>query len=59
MSGYAIFKGTEAAGVVPNHVFGTTDAQQAGYTLNSDTPSGPVTLDLRDGPRVIELPPGR
>jgi hypothetical protein len=41
-------------------VYGTMDTrpEQVGFTLNSDTPYGPVLLDLRDGPVVIELPPG-
>ena len=29
-----------------------------GFTVNSDTPHGPMLLDLRDGPMVIELRPG-
>jgi hypothetical protein len=29
-----------------------------GFTLNSDTPYGPIQLDLRAGPFVIELPAG-
>jgi hypothetical protein len=31
---------------------------QVGFTLNSDTPYGAATLDLSDGPMVIELPAG-
>lgn len=60
VSGYAIFKATVAAGVVPNHVSGTIDTKprHAGYPLNPDTPYSPVTLDLRDGPMAIELPSG-
>jgi hypothetical protein len=60
VSGLAIFKGNEAAGVTSNQVFGVldTEPEQVGFTLNSDTPYGPIQLDLREGPMVIELPPG-
>jgi hypothetical protein len=60
VSGPAIFKGTAAAGLTSNQVYGTMDTrpEQVGFTLNSDTPHGPMLLDLRDGPMVIELPPG-
>jgi hypothetical protein len=59
VSGLAIFKGNAAVGVVPNRVFArfATEPEQMGFTLNSDTPYGPILLDLRDGPMVIELPP--
>jgi hypothetical protein len=60
VSGLAIFKGNAAVGVVPNRVFArfATEPEQVGFTLNSDTPYGPILLDLRDGPMVVELPPG-
>lgn len=60
VSGKAIWEGNLAVGVVPNRVFGTMDTKpfHVGLTLNSDTPYGPVLLDLHDGPIVIELPPG-
>lgn len=60
-SGVAIFKGNAKVGVVENKVFGMLDTQprQLGFTLNSDTPYGPFLLDLRAGPMVVELPPGR
>jgi hypothetical protein len=60
VSGLAIFKGNEALGVRANSVFGTlaTEPKHVGLTLNSDTPYAPLLLDLRDGPMVIELPPG-
>jgi hypothetical protein len=60
VSGLAIFKGNAAVGVLPNEVFGLLEArpEHVGLTLNSDTPYGPVLLDLRDGPLVIEMPPG-
>jgi len=55
-----IFKGNEVLGLRPNSVFGTlaTEPKHVGLTLNSDTPYAPLPLDLRDGPVVIELPPG-
>ena len=60
VSGLAIFKGNQAVGVIPNRVFArfATEPEQVGFTLNSDTPYGPILLDLRDGPMVIEVPPG-
>ena len=60
VSGAAIFKGTAAVGVQPNKVFGYMDTKprHVGFTLNSDTPYGGVLLDLKDGPLVVELPPG-
>ena len=63
VSGLAIFKGNQAqaVGVIPNRVFArfATEPEQVGFTLNSDTPYGPIPLDLRDGPMVIEVPRGR
>ena len=60
VSGLAIFKGNEALGLRSNSVFGTlaTEPRHVGLTLNSDTPYAPLLLDVRDGPMVIELPPG-
>ncbi len=60
VSGAAIFRGTTEAGVVENKVFGVLDTKplHVGFTLNSDTPYGPILLDLSAGPFVIELPPG-
>ena len=60
VSGMAMIKGNASIGILPNEVFATADTKPifVGYTLNSDTPYGPLTLDLRFGPIVIELPPG-
>ncbi|MFN3006527.1 DUF1254 domain-containing protein [Mycolicibacterium wolinskyi] len=60
VSGAAIFDGTAAVGVRPNHAFGYMETlpHHVGYTLNSDTPYGALLLDLHAGPMVIELPPG-
>lgn len=60
VSGAAIVKGSEAVGLVPNRVFGVLDGgpEQLIFTANSDTPYGPMLLDLSVGPLVIELEPG-
>lgn len=60
VSGLAMFRGNHQVGLVDNEVFGVLDTrpQQLGFTLNSDTPYGPIALDLRDGPLVVEVPAG-
>jgi hypothetical protein len=60
VSGAAIVKGNEQVGIVPNKVFGILDCapEQLVFTANSDTPYGPLLLDLGIGPIVVELPPG-
>jgi hypothetical protein len=60
VSGLAILKGNADIGVIANRVFGMLDTEplQVGFTLNSDTPYGPMMLDLHDGPLVVEIPPG-
>lgn len=60
VSGLAIYEGNEASGLVPNQIFGILDTQPKHLILtpNSDTPYGPVLLDLRIGGVVVELPPG-
>ncbi len=60
VSGAAIFVGMTKSGGVDNRVFGLLDTKprHVGFTLNSDTPYGPILLDLRDGPLVVELPAG-
>jgi len=60
VSGAAIIRGNVAAGLVPNEVFGILDCgpEQVVFTANSDTPYGPLLLDLADGPLVVELQPG-
>ena len=47
-------------GVIPNKVFGILDCgpEQLVFTANSDTPYGPMLLDLGIGPLVVELAPG-
>ena len=60
VSGAAIVKGNEDIGIVPNKVFGILDCgpEQLVFTANSDTPYGPLLLDLGVGPLVVELPAG-
>lgn len=60
VSGAAMFKGNAKIGVIPNKTFGTLDTKprHVGFTLNSDTPYAPLLMDLKDGPMVVEMPPG-
>ena len=60
VSGAAILRGSRDIGIVANKTFGTQDSKprHIGFTLNSDTPYGPIPLDLSGGPFVIELPAG-
>jgi hypothetical protein len=55
-----IFNGNRAAGLNDNEAYGGAAAgpRQIGFTLNSDTPYGSGTLDVSEGPMVVELPPG-
>jgi hypothetical protein len=55
-----IFNGNRALGIEDGKAWGISAAspRQIGLTLNSDTPYGSATLDLSNGPMVIELPPG-
>jgi hypothetical protein len=60
VSGLAMFKGNAALGLVGNQTFGYLDTKPRHviFTANSDTPYGPILLDLRGGPMTIELPAG-
>lgn len=55
-----ILNGNREAGIADGQAMGiaSTGPRQVGFTLNSDTPYGSAALDLRQGPMVIELPPG-
>src|SRR5579871_3282194 len=55
-----IFNGNRAVGLEVNKAMGAAAAgpRQVGFTLNSDTPYGSATLDLSNGPMVIEIPSG-
>src|ERR1700754_3107581 len=48
VSGAAMFKGNADVGIVPNTTFGMLDTEptQLIFTANSDTPYGPILLDL-------------
>ncbi|MFI5435589.1 DUF1254 domain-containing protein [Rhodococcus baikonurensis] len=56
----ATWRGNLSGGVVPNRVYPLLEGtpQQFVFTPNSDTPYSGLTIDLSDGPIVVELPPG-
>ncbi|OQP52774.1 hypothetical protein A4H97_24015 [Niastella yeongjuensis] len=60
VSGAAIFVGNKKIGIEPNKTFGTLDTKpmHVGFTLNSDTPYGPIAIDLSAGPMVVDIPAG-
>ena len=60
VSGEGILQGNATLNIKPNVTSGTLDTkpQQIGFTLNSDTPYGPILVDLSVGPLVIEIPAG-
>src|SRR5882757_3101674 len=55
-----IFNGCREKGMNDNESLMILSAgpRQVAFTANSDTPYGVGTLDVKDGPYVIELPPG-
>jgi hypothetical protein len=55
-----IFNGNRQKGVKDNEsiIILSAGPRQVAFTANSDTPYGAGALDLKDGPYVIELPPG-
>jgi hypothetical protein len=55
-----IFQGNRDIGIKDNEAVGIAAAgpRQVGFTLNADTPYGAGTLDLSQGPMVIEMLPG-
>jgi hypothetical protein len=55
-----IFNGNRELGLKDNEDVSIMSAgpRQVVFTANSDTPYGAATLDVKDGPYVIELPPG-
>lgn len=60
VSGYCIYKGDLAAGMVANQTFSLVE-NAVGlrcFTPNSDTPYAGLVIDLSAGPFVIELPAG-
>jgi hypothetical protein len=60
VSAEGIFNGGRELGLKDNEAMAIMAAgpRQVGFTLNSDTPYGSATLDLSQGPMVVELPPG-
>lgn len=60
VSGIAMIEGNIPVGLVLNKVFGTLECSpsQLMFTGNSDTPYGPMDLDLSGGPLILELQPG-
>lgn len=56
----ATWRGNLDGGVVPNEAFPLLNGtpQQFVFTPNSDTPYAGMSLDLTDGPIVVDLPPG-
>src|SRR5262245_18861208 len=55
-----IFHGNREKGFNDNEtvIIMSAGPRQVAFTANSDTPYGAGTLDVKDGPYVIELPPG-
>jgi hypothetical protein len=55
-----IFNGNREKGINDNDTITIMSAgpRQVVFTANSDTPYGAGTLDVKDGPYVIEMPPG-
>lgn len=55
-----IFHGNREQGILDNEAMPILSAgpRHVGFTLNSDTPYGGGVVDLKEGPYVIELPPG-
>lgn len=60
VSGEGLVKGNDSINIKPNSSFGTLDTKpgQIGFTLNSDTPYGPIPIDLSKGPMIIDIPKG-
>jgi hypothetical protein len=60
VSNEGIFQGNRDAGIMDNAGGGMAAAgpRQVGFTLNSDTPYGSATIDLSQGPMVVEVPAG-
>src|SRR5262245_15451347 len=60
VSNEGIFNGSREAGILDNEsmLIAAVGPSAVAFTANSDTPYGAGVLDLKDGPWVIELPPG-
>ena len=61
VSAEGIFHGNREQGIKDGEAMPILSAgpRHVGFTLNSDTPYGGGVIDLKEGPYVIELPPGR
>src|SRR5262249_24574509 len=55
-----IFNGNRVKGIKDNESIIVLSAgpRQGAFTANSDTPYGAGCLDVKDGPYVVEMPPG-
>src|SRR5215469_2815501 len=60
VSNEGIFQGNRDIGINDNVAGGMSAAgpRQVGFTLNSDTPYASATLDVSQGPMVVEVPAG-
>src|SRR5262245_44763004 len=60
VSNEGIFNGNREAGLEDNEsaLIAAVGPSAVAFTANSDTPYGAGVLDVKDGPWVIELPPG-
>ena len=60
VSNEGIFQGNRDIGIQDNVAGGISAAgpRQVGFTLNSDTPYASATIDVSQGPMVIEVPAG-
>ena len=60
VSAEGIFHGNREQGINDNEAMPILSAgpRHVGFTLNSDTPYGGGVIDVKDGPYVIEVPPG-
>ncbi|NEW43232.1 DUF1254 domain-containing protein, partial [Nocardia cyriacigeorgica] len=56
----ATWRGNLAGGTIPNRVMALLVAtpDQYVFTANSDTPYSGLTIDLSEGPMVVDVPPG-
>ena len=60
VSNEGIFQGNRDLGIQDNSGGGVSAAgpRQVGFTLNSDTPYASATVDVSQGPMVVEIPAG-
>ena len=60
VSNEGIFQGNRDIGIQDNVAGGMSAAgpRQVGFTLNSDTPYASATIDVSQGPMIINVPAG-